>query len=48
MIFCKKIQVSSRAIEGLTYIYQEEGRLLEAKELIYGLRYNGYSDFYIQ
>lgn len=43
----QKNPVSSRAIEGLTYIYQEEGRFLEAKGLIYGLHYNGYSDFYI-
>lgn len=43
----QKNPVNSRAIEGLTYIYQEEGRFLEAKALIYGLYFNGYSDYYI-
>ncbi|KHS58670.1 hypothetical protein QX51_01530 [Terrisporobacter othiniensis] len=37
----QKNPVNSRAIEGLTYIYQEEGRFLEAKALIYGLYFNG-------
>ncbi|MCC3868631.1 hypothetical protein [Terrisporobacter mayombei] len=38
---------NSIAIEGLTSIYQSEDRLLDAKALIYGLSYKGYSDYYI-
>lgn len=39
---------NSRAIEGLTSIYQSEDKLLDAKALIYGLFYKGYTDFYIK
>lgn len=43
----QKNPLDSRTIEGLAYIYKEEGKFLEAKGLIYGLRDNGYSDSYI-